>query len=61
MDVQMRVLLRLFQWFRRPPSRQHLWIIGATVAVAVVIALVEWGFGWPDALTVDRGPRVIRQ
>lgn len=56
----MRLLLRLFMWFRRPPSRQRLWIIGATVAVAVVIALIEWGFGWPDALTVDQGRRVIR-
>ncbi len=56
-----RLLLRLFMWFRRPPSRQRLWIIGITVALALAIALLEWGFGWPDALTVDRGPRVIRQ
>jgi len=60
MDVQMRMLLRLMMWFRRPPSRQHLWIIGATLVVVVVVALVEWGFGWPDALTVDRGPRIVR-
>lgn len=60
MDPQMRILLRLFRWFRRPPSRQRLWIIGVTVAVALVIALIEWGFGWPDALTVDNARRVVR-
>ncbi len=56
----MRLLLRLFQWFRRPPSRQRLWIIGATLLVVVAVALFEWGFGWPEALTVDRGPRIVR-
>jgi len=60
MDAQMRLLLRLVQWLRDPPSRQHLWIIGATLVVVVVVALFEWGFGWPEALTVDRGPRVVR-
>jgi hypothetical protein len=60
MDAQMRMLLRLFMWFRHPPSRQTLWIIGATLLVAMLVALIEWGFGWPQALTVDRGPRVIR-
>lgn len=60
MDAQMRMLLRLFRWFRRPPSRQQLWIMGAALAVAAVVGLVEWGFGWPEALTVDRGPRVVR-
>lgn len=60
MDVQMRLLLRLVQWLRHPPSRQQVWIIGITLAVVVVVALFEWGFGWPEALTVDRGPRVVR-
>jgi hypothetical protein len=60
MDAQMRILLRMFRWFRHPPSRRQLWIIGVTLTIAVVIALVEWGFGWPEALTVDRGPRVVR-
>ena len=60
MDAQMRILIRVFQWFRHPPSRRQLWIIGATLAVVVLVALFEWGFGWPEALTVDRGPRVIR-
>jgi len=60
MDTQMRLLIRLAMWLRHPPSRQHVWIMGITLAVVVVIALFEWGFGWPDWLTVDRGPRVVR-
>lgn len=60
MDPQMRILWQLLLRFRNPPSRRHVWIIAITLAVVVVVALFEWGFGWPAALTVDSGPRIVR-
>jgi hypothetical protein len=60
MDFQVRMLLRLLMWFRRPPSRQTLWIIGTVLVVSVSVALVERGLGWPEWLTVDSSPRVVR-
>ncbi|WP_027284857.1 hypothetical protein [Rubritepida flocculans] len=60
MDPQMRLLLRLAQWLRHPPSRRTLWILGIALAVSLLLAGLERGFGWPDWLTVDRGPRVVR-
>ena len=60
MDAQMRLLIRLAQWLRQPPSRQTLWIMGIAVAASLLIFGVERLFGWPDWLTVDRGPRVVR-
>jgi len=60
MDIQTRLLLRLFMWFRKPPSRQQLWIIGITLVIAIGIGLIEFLFGWPEALTVDGGGRVLR-
>jgi hypothetical protein len=34
----MRLLLRLAQWLRRPPSRRTLWILAAVLAVSLLLA-----------------------
>ncbi|MCX8132335.1 MAG: hypothetical protein N3D18_00030 [Roseococcus sp.] len=60
MDAQMRLLLRLVQWLRHPPSRRTLWIIAAVLGFSLLLAALERGLGWPDWLTVDRAPRVVR-
>jgi uncharacterized membrane protein YhhN len=60
MDPQMRLLLRLAQWLRHPPPRRTLWIIAAVLAVSLLLAGLERGLGWPEWLTVDRAPRVVR-
>jgi len=60
MDPLTRLFVQLAIWVRHPPSREFVWILVVTLVVVTVVALFEWGFGWPEALTVDRGPRVIR-
>jgi preprotein translocase subunit SecE len=60
MDPQMRLLIRLVKWLRHPPSRQTVWIMGIAIVASLLIFGFEQLFGWPDWLTVDRGPRVVR-
>lgn len=56
----MRILLRLVQWLRNPPSRQFVWILGVAVVASLLVFGLERLFGWPEWLTADRGPRVVR-
>lgn len=60
MDQQMRILLRLVQWLRHPPSRGFVRILVAVVVASLLILGLERLFGWPEWLTVNRGPRVMR-
>jgi hypothetical protein len=60
LDAQMRLLIRLAQWLRHPPSRRRVWIMAGVLVASLLIFAVERGLGWPDWLTVDRGPRVVR-
>jgi len=52
-----RLLVRMAFWFRRPPSRQTLIVIAVVVVASLSIAAIEYFFGWPEALTVQRTPR----
>jgi hypothetical protein len=56
MDPLTRILLRLAQWYRNPPSRRYLWIAGVAIAASVAIVLLERVFGWPDWLRTERVP-----
>ncbi len=56
MDPLTRILFRLVQWYRNPPSRRYLWIAGIAVAVSIAIVLLERGFGWPDWLRSEPVP-----
>ena len=48
-------LMRAKRLARHPPSpRRVKWFL-AVVAASLLIAGIEWLFGWPDWLTVDRG------
>jgi hypothetical protein len=60
MDAQARLLIRLAQWFRRPPPKRVVVFLLAVLLVSVSVALFERIHGWPDWLTVDQGPRVVR-
>ena len=46
MDPMTRILIRLSQWLRRPPSRRQ----------AIAIVLVERHVGWPDWAQSERVP-----
>jgi hypothetical protein len=56
MDPLTRILFRLAQWHRNPPSRRFVQILLATLLVTAAIVLAERVFGWPDWLTTERVP-----
>lgn len=56
MDPLTRLLIRLSQWYRRPPSPRRIAIILVVLAVAAVIVAVERFVGWPDWATTERTP-----
>ncbi len=56
MDPLTRVLIRMAQWLRHPPSRRTVQIIIVVLIVAAVLVLVERFIGWPDWATTNRVP-----
>ncbi|MBU8539260.1 hypothetical protein [Falsiroseomonas tokyonensis] len=56
MDPLTRVLIRMAQWLRHPPSRRTVQIIVVVLVVATVLVLVEKFIGWPDWATTERVP-----
>jgi hypothetical protein len=61
MDPMIRWGIRLAQWFRNPPSRQHVRIMVAALAFCVAVVLVERFIGWPDWATLgNQPPRTLR-
>ena len=56
MDPLTRLLIRMAMLLRRPPSRRQLITIAVVVALSLVIAGIERGFGWPDWLTPQPVP-----
>jgi hypothetical protein len=54
--MRMTWFLRMARWARRPPSWQRVLLVVSVIAISLVIAGVEWLFGWPEWLTVDRSP-----
>lgn len=61
MDPMIRWTIRLAQWFRNPPSRQHVIIMAAAIAACVALFLVERFIGWPAWATLgEGGPRLVR-
>ncbi|WP_168733021.1 hypothetical protein [Aliigemmobacter aestuarii] len=46
-------LLRMKRWVRNPPSGRQVRIVAAIVAAGLVLAGIEWLWGWPDWFTVN--------
>ena len=59
MDALVRLVLRMALWVRQPPSRQHVIVMAMVVVIAAFCLGFEALFGWPETLTVERGPRQI--
>lgn len=51
-----RIMLRLAQWWRHPPSPYFLRILVAVLLLATALVLVESFIGWPDWATTNRVP-----
>lgn len=48
-----RLLIRAKRWAEHPPSGRTVAITLGIVAACLVLAGIEWLFGWPDWLTVN--------
>jgi len=47
--------LRMARWARNPPSTQRVLMWAGVIALCLGIAGFELLFGWPEALSVNRG------
>lgn len=56
MDPMTRLLIRLAQWWRHPPSPARVRLILLVLAFSAAIVLVERYVGWPDWMTTERTP-----
>lgn len=48
---ELRLLLRMARWARRPPPLWRIWLWVAVLAVTLGIAGIQRLGYWPDALT----------
>lgn len=53
-------LLRMRRWVENPPSMRRVIFYGAIIGVCIAVATFEWLYGWPEALTISRPPRLPR-
>ena len=56
MDLS-RWLLRASRWSRNPPSAGRVKLVLGVVAVALVIAGMQWAGWWPDWAMLEPQPR----
>ncbi len=49
----MRWGILLARWFRRPPSRQRVILMGVVIALCLIVFAIERLYGWPSWLTVN--------
>jgi len=57
--MPMMWLLRMMRWVRNPPSKHMRMIIAIVFCAGAGLALIEYFFGWPEALTVNPRMRGI--
>lgn len=50
-------LLRMARWARNPPSPARVKLVLGVVAACLILAGIEWIWGWPEALTPNKFPR----
>ena len=50
--------LRMAKWARHPPSATRVKLVLGVVVVCIVIVAVERYIGWPEALTLEKQPRI---
>jgi len=53
-------LVKMRKWLRHPPSPKMVRLGLCVVLAAFALASYEFYFGWPEALIVNRPPRMIR-
>ncbi len=53
MDPLIRIFVQAAQWIRSPPSRTHVRIMVAVLALALLLVAIETWIGWPDWARVE--------
>ncbi|WP_395540112.1 hypothetical protein [Neotabrizicola sp. sgz301269] len=53
-----RLLIRAKRWAAHPPSERMVVMVLGIVALALLLAGIEWFWGWPDWLTVNSSPKL---
>lgn len=51
-------LLRMARWARHPPSPGRVKLVLGVILACLVIVGIEWLWGWPEWLTVNKAPRL---
>lgn len=52
-----RHFLRMAKWARHPPSPTRVKLVFGAIALALLIAGIEWMGWWPEWASVERLPR----
>ncbi|MBD3677685.1 MAG: hypothetical protein HUJ27_04695 [Rhodobacteraceae bacterium] len=52
--MSQRWFWRMARWARRPPSEARVKLVLMVIALCVVLFGIEWLFGWPEFLTVEK-------
>ncbi|WP_169640538.1 hypothetical protein [Roseobacter ponti] len=52
--MNLRWLVRMSVWLRRPPSRARVYLILAVVGVGLLIVAAERAGWWPEAMTTQK-------
>ncbi|MBC7156421.1 MAG: hypothetical protein H5U20_02775 [Rhodobacteraceae bacterium] len=53
-----RWMIRMARWAHRPPSERRVVLVLAVIAACLVLAGLEWLWGWPEWLTMPERPRL---
>lgn len=56
MDPMTRLLIRMAEWYRNPPSPAYIKLFIAVVAICAILVGIEKFVGWPDWATAERVP-----
>jgi len=52
MKLNPRHILRMSKWARNPPSQARVKLVFAVIGICLLLAGIEWFWGWPDWLTI---------
>lgn len=52
--------IRMARWVRNPPSPARVKLVFGVIALCLILVGIEYFWGWPNFLTLDRGGRAHR-
>lgn len=56
----LRWLLRMSQWARRPPSWERVMLVFGIIVACLLLFAYERFLGWPEVLTLQGGAKPVR-